>query len=40
MYEQNRITKEELAIVLGCGIDYIDFIFHKIYLAEKNEQKC
>lgn len=39
LYEQNRITKEEMATVLGCGVDYIEFIFQKVYLTEKNEQE-
>jgi adenylate cyclase class IV len=39
MLEQNRISQEELATVLGCGVDYIEFIFQKVYLAEKNEQE-
>jgi superfamily II DNA helicase RecQ len=38
MYEQNRVTKEELSIILGVSNDYIDYIFDKIYLNEKNDK--
>jgi len=37
MFENNRITKEELANVLGCGSDYIDYIFSTIYLNDKQK---
>ena len=38
LYELNRITKEEISIILGVSNDYIDFIFENTYKNDKNDR--
>jgi hypothetical protein len=41
LYHQKRITKEEVADILGVHAKYVDFIYSNLYLKElsKNEEK-
>ena len=35
LYEQNKITKEEMIVILGVSGDYVDYIFETVYKNDK-----
>jgi hypothetical protein len=39
LYDQKKITKEEITEVLGVSVFYIDYIFENLYLRKKDEKK-